>query len=148
MNPVKEVRTAHKLTMKAFASLAGITEQNVVKAEAGMGASLPPSIVDTIARLTGDPVVVIMDKYEQWIDKELKHVELPSAKHDYMAVDQKLFKEWKDSVCVMNGVPETTVGFCKVFKLHPYVIDKWESGKLKSAPLQLVQRLSRMRGII
>jgi len=148
MNPIKEVREQNKLTMKAFASLAGIGEQNVVKAEAGMGASLPPSIVEVICRLTGETPTQVMDNYEAWIQQELSEVKLPPASSDFMVANREQFTEWKNTVCYLNQVPNTTVGFCKIFKLHPYVIDKWESGKLKSAPLQLVQRLARMRGIL
>lgn len=148
MNPIKRVREENKLTIRAFASLAGVGEQVIIKAESGMGASLPPSIIQAINILTGDTPDDIMAEYEEWIQQELKEVKLPSGQSDRMILDRVTFVDWKESVCALNGMPNTTVGFCKLFKLHPYVIDKWESGKLKSAPLQLVQRLAHMRGII
>lgn len=147
LNPVKRVREEHHLTMKALASLAGVGEQNVVKAEAGMG-SLPPSIVDAICTLTGETAERILVEYESWIQQELMEVKLPSGQSDKMILDRATFVDWKESVCSLNNMPSTTVGFCKLFKMHPYVIEKWESGKLKSAPLQLVQRLAHMRGIL
>lgn len=148
LNPIKRVREDHHLTMKALASLAGVTEQNVVRAESGMFGSLPPSIVDAISTLTGDSADRVHINYQLWVEAELKEVELPTAVSDKMILDRVTFKDWKKAVCALNGMPDTTVGFCKLFKLHPYVIDKWEGGKLKSAPLQLVQRLAYMRGIL
>lgn len=148
MNPIKKVREEHNLTMKAFASLAGITEQNVVRAEGGMFGSLPPSIIDAVIALTGREYFNVQQEYEEWVEAELKEVKLPYATSDKMILDRATFIDWKKAVCILNGMPDTTVGFCKLFKMHPYVIDKWISGKLKSAPLQLVQRLAHMRGIL
>lgn len=148
MNPVKKVREESHLTMKAFASLAGVTEQNVVRAEGGMFGSLPPSIIEAIKALTGLAYEDIVAAYEEWVEAELKEVKLPHPSSDKMILDRATFVDWKYTVCALNDTPNTTVGFCKLFKMHPYVIDKWESGKLKSAPLQLVQRLAHMRGIL
>lgn len=148
INPIKKVREEHHLTMKALASLAGVTEQNIVRAEGGMFGSLPPSIIDAISTLTGEKPERINMEYETWVAQELMEVKLPSGQSDKMILDRSTFIEWKAAVCALNDVPNTTVGFCKVFKMHPYVIDKWESGKLKSAPLQLIQRLAHMRGIV
>jgi transcriptional regulator with XRE-family HTH domain len=148
MNPIKEVRLDHNLTQRAFASLAGVTEQIVIRAESGMFGTLPPSIVNAVRVFTGQPSMVIIDNYEAWVEKELKEVKLPAASSDHMILDRIQFVEWKVVTCSLNDVPATTVGFCKLFKMHPHVIDKWESGKLKSAPLQLVQRLAHMRGIL
>ena len=148
MNPIKKVREESKLTMKAFASLAGVTEQNVVRAESGMFGSLPPSILKAVRALTGLDERDTLAAYEEWVEEELKNVRLPDPHSDRMILDRVSFIEWKNNVCTLNDMPHTTVAFCKLFKLHPYVIDKWEGGKLKSAPLQLVQRLAHMRGII
>lgn len=148
MNPIKEVRLDHNLTQKAFASLAGVTEQIVIRAEGGMFGTLPPSMINAIKVFTGESSLVIVDKYEDWVERELKEVKLPDASSDHMILDRITFLDWKSTVCALNNVPNTGVGFCKLFKMHPHVIDKWESGKLKSAPLQLVQRLAHMRGIL
>lgn len=148
MNPIKEVRLDHNLTQKAFASLAGVTEQIVIRAESGMFGTLPPSMINAIKVFTGESSLVIVDKYEAWVEKELKEVKLPAGSSDNMILERISFIDWKVVVCSLNNVPPTTVGFCKLFKMHPHVIDKWESGKLKSPPLQLVQRLAHMRGIL
>jgi DNA-binding XRE family transcriptional regulator len=147
-NPVKVVREEHNLTQRAFASLAGVTEQVVIRAESGMFGSLPPSIIEAVRTLNEWPSERITLEYESWVTKELSEVELLDPKLDEMILNPKEFKDWMKAVCALNGVPNTSVGFCKLFKMHPYVIDKWISGRLKSAPIQLIQRLAHMRGIL
>ena len=148
INPIKEVREANALTQRAFASLAGVTEQIIIRAESGMFGSLPPSVVRAVQVYTGESNLAIIRHYEAWVEQELKEVKLPNGMSDKMILSRAEFIDWKKAVCILNGVPDTSVGFCKLFKMHPYVIEKWESGKLRSAPLQLVQRLAHMRGII
>lgn len=113
-----------------------------------MFGSLPPSIIDAITTLTGLDSRDIVTAYEEWVEQELKEVKLPPGEFDKRILDREDFRGWKAAVCHLNGMPDTTVAFCKLFKMHPYVIDKWISGKLKSAPLGLIQRLAHMRGII
>ena len=147
-NPVKEVREEHNLTQKAFASLAGVTEQVVLRAESGMFGELPPSMVQAVHTLTGEDSDEITASYSRWVEYELSQVKLPDGSADKMVLDRSTFIEWMGTVCAMNDTPNTSVGFCKLFKMHPYVIDKWISGRLKSAPIQLIQRLAHMRGIL
>ena len=147
-NPVKEVREEHNLTQKAMASLAGVTEQVVLRAESGMFGELPPSIIQAVRTLTGDDSDEITETYKNWVEYELKQVRLPDGSADKMVLDRETFIEWMNTVCAMNDTPSTSVGFCKLFKMHPYVIDKWIGGRLKSAPIQLIQRLAHMRGIL
>lgn len=147
-NPVREVREEHKLTIKAFASLAGVTEHVVIRAEGGMFGSLPPSILRSVEVLTGDKPDQITAAYERWVEYELSQVQLPAAKLDHMIEEPISFQDWMVIVCDLNDVPKSAISFCKLFKMHPYVIEKWINGKLKSAPLQLVQRLAHMRGIL
>lgn len=148
MNPIKQVREDNHLTQRAFASLAGVSEQVVIRAEAGLFGTLPPSIIKAVQTFTHDSDRAITVAYERWIEKELTEVKLPNRESDSMILYRSGFTEWKDTVCALNNVPHTTWGFCGLFKMHPYVIEKWESGKMKSPPLQLVQRLAHMRGIM
>lgn len=113
-----------------------------------MFGTLPPSVVKAVQTFTGESYNDIVNTYERWVDKELMEVVLPHPEADSLIADPESFKNWKSTVCLLNDVPSTTVGFCKVFKLHPYVIEKWESGKMKQPPIQLVQRLAHMRGIL
>lgn len=147
-NPVKRTREEHNLTQKAMASLAGVTEQVVLRAEQGMFGELPPSMIEAVSTLTGEDSDYITKSYKQWVDMELSKVRLPDGSADKMVLDRETFIEWMNTVCAMNDTPNTSVGFCKLFKMHPYVIDKWISGRLKSAPIQLIQRLAHMRGIL
>lgn len=131
-----------------MASLAGVTEQVVIRAESGMFGSLPPAVIEAIRVLTGDSSEDITKAYDEWVNIELSQVILPEPEYDKAILNGDDFIGWMATVCGLNDVPNTSVGFCKLFKMHPYVIDKWISGRLKSAPIQLIQRLAHMRGIL
>lgn len=146
-NPIKEIRTDLGLTQEALASIAGTTTQVIQKSEMGLFGSLPPNVIKALVILTGRAHLQIESQYNAWVEESLKEVKLPNGA-DKMILDPIQFMEWKQTVCGLNGVSDTTYSFCKLFKIHPYVIEKWEGGKLKSAPLDLITRVAKIRGLI
>jgi DNA-binding XRE family transcriptional regulator len=143
MNPIKEIREGAHLSQREAASIAGITEQVVLKAEHGMYPTLPPSILKAFASISGEEANTIEYRYEKWIDEELRKIKLPSSVD---IAHPSEFLHFRSVVTKLNGVPDTTNSFCKLFKMNPYVIQKFEGGRLKQTPLQLVERIAYIKG--
>lgn len=156
IHPIKKYRTEANLSQKELAAMAGITEQVILKAEQGLYPTLPPSVLRAMRELTGKSFTEIEDEYEAWNLEELTHVVLPvsSASHTSVGIppseerqlrDPMLFKHWMHLVCDLNDVPTNVNAFCKLLKIHPYVIQKWTAGKMKEVPAQLLERVSYIR---
>lgn len=148
MNPIKAYRTEYHLTQRELASLCGITEQVILKAEQGVFPTLTPSILRGLETLTGDSKENIEKSYEDWILRELATVDLPDGTSDGIIRDHLLFKDkYLPMVCHLNNVPVTINSFCSLVKIHPYVIQKYASGKMKEAPKQLLERIRYIRSV-
>lgn len=145
-NPIRTYRDDYKLSQKDLARLAGITEQVVLKAEQGMYPTIPPALLWAIINLSGAASLYVKLQYEEWIVDELHKVSLPVGS-DQMIHDIVLFKDWKTAVCALNSVPDSVNQFCKLFKINPYVINKYISGKMKGVPVQLIERIATIRGV-
>lgn len=145
-NIVTNIRKDYRQTQSSIASLAGITEQVVLKAEQGMYPTLPPALLEALHDITGFNKDRIEQLYEVWIKEELSNVKLPSVGHQ-MVTDHLLFNEWRSAVCNMNHVPDNINSFCKLLKIHPYVIQKYSAGKMKGVPVQLIERIGQIKGL-
>ena len=145
-NIITQIRKDYRETQSSIAKLAGITEQVVLKAEQGMYPTMPPALLQALHDITGFSKARIESEYERWIDRELFKVRLPSTGNQ-MVTDYILFNEWRSAVCGMNKVPDNINSFCKLLKIHPYVIQKYSAGKMKGVPIQLVQRIAQIRGL-
>lgn len=146
-NPVKTLRVSCGLTQRALASLAGVTEQVVLKTEQGLYPSIPPSMY-AVARVL-DPSIdldVMAFQYEQWILQELNTVRLPLASESVQYDTPVGFINWRAHVCLLNHVQNSVNGFCKLMKINPYVIQKYEAGRLKQVPVQLIERIAYIKG--
>lgn len=150
MNPIKSYRNEYHLSQRDLSSLCGITEQVVLKAEQGVFPTMPPSLLEGLATLTGDSKTHIEASYEDWIKRELRSVDLPTGYgvNDKILRDFVLFKDrYLPDVCRINNVPVTVSSFCALIKIHPYVIQKYISGKMKEVPRQLVERIEYIRSV-
>lgn len=146
MNPIKAYRAEYHLSQRDLSSLCGITEQVVLKAEQGVFPTMPPSLLEGLHTLTGDSKTHIEQSYEDWIKRELRNVDLPDASMDNLLRDFILFKDkYLPEVCRINNSPITVSSFCALVKIHPYVIQKYISGKMKEAPRQLLERIEYIR---
>lgn len=144
MNPIKAYRAEYYLSQRDLSSLCGITEQVVLKAEQGVFPTMPPSLLEGLHTLTGDSKTHIEFSYEDWIKRELRSVDLPTGR-DAAIKDPVFFKIWMKDMCDLNNVPTTINSFCSLIKIHPYVIQKYVSGKMKEAPRQLLERIEYIR---
>jgi len=141
-NPIKSLRESNSLTQAALASICGTTMQVIQKLEMGLYTTIPPSVGRT-AKLLG--VDNIEADYELWIRASLKGIKLPVGSST-LILDHITFIEWKDAFCGLNKISNTTYGFCKLMKIHPYVIEKYEAGKLRSCPIDLIRRVIEIKG--
>lgn len=145
-NPIKAIRDELHLTQKEAASLCGVTEQVILKTEQGLYPTIGPSVLLSMAELSGVSVGIIEAQYEEWLQQELKTVKLLPPEMDQAYKDFRNFPLWREMTCHLNGVPNSVNSLCKLFKLNPYVIQKYEAGRLKQAPLQLEERIAYIRG--
>lgn len=145
-NPIIAFRKDRRETQRTLADIAGITEQVVLKAEQGMYPTLPPALLEALTQITGFSKYRIENEYEGWIQDELRKVKLPSVGNQ-MVTDYVLFNEWRSAVCGINGVPDNINSFCRLLKIHPYVIQKYSAGKMKGVPIQLIERIGQIKGV-
>jgi hypothetical protein len=108
--------------------------------------TLPPALLQGLHDITGYSKHRIEAEYERWIADSLANVKLPSVGHQ-MVTDYLLFNEWRSAVCNMNHVPDNINSFCKLLKIHPYVIQKYSAGKMKGVPVQLIERIGQIKGV-
>lgn len=143
INPLKQMREEAHLSQREAASIAGITEQVILKAENGVYPTLPPSILGAFSTISGESKNVIEYRYEKWIDEELRKVKLPSVG---IPSTPEEYISFRAQVAKLNEVPDTDNAFAKLFKINPYVIQKFSAGRLKQTPLQLVERIAYIKG--
>lgn len=145
INPIKQIRLDHKLTQKDMASLAGVSPGVVTKTEAGVYPEVPPNLLKAICTLTGRPAVGVVDEYEAWIEYKLRSVKLPNLAVELVIPstpqEMKEFRRW---ICASNEVPNTIIAFSTLLSIHPYVIEKFEKGRMKEVPKQLVERVNQI----
>lgn len=144
INPIKQIRLDHKLTQKDMASLAGVSPGVVTKTEAGVYPEVPPNLLKAIYTLTGRPTVWAVDEYEAWILEKLSTVKMPKWFPFPENNDPKIMKEFRREVCALNEVPNTIIAFSTLLSIHPYVIEKFEKGRMKEVPKQLVERVTQI----
>lgn len=145
INPIKSFRAEFGLTQHALASLAGVTDQVVLKAEQGLYPTIQPSIESVMVSMSKVNTTIIRLEYEKWIEQELKEVKLPPSSTDEAIKRPGTFDIWMVDICTINNVDSSINSFCKLLKLHPYVIQKWASGRMKHVPVQLVERVAFIR---
>ncbi len=145
-NPITLIRKERRYTQKDIALKARITEQVVLKAEQGLYPTLPPSLLRTLACIADMKEAELERTYEAWIDSTLAAIKLPSV-GNHMVTDRVLFNDWMNTVCALNGVNSNINSFCKLMKIHPYVIQKYSSGKMKGVPVQLIHRIGQIKGM-
>lgn len=143
MNPIKTIRTTRNITQHEFANIAGVGEQVVMKTELGLYPNIPPSVLRVAAQLGQIPASVVEADYQAWIKEELRSVKLPNTP---LPKTPKEFIKWRHTLCGLNDEPDSQYALARLLKLNPYVIQKYEAGKMKQTPLQIAERVALIRG--
>lgn len=142
INPVKAIREDHKLTQKDLAVRSGVTAQVVTKTEKGIYPEIPPNISKALVTLTGKSSLELTDEYEAWISYKLRSVRLPTEYVPFSTPQE--MKVFREEVCKINNVPNTIISFCSLLSIHPFVIEKYEKGRMKETPKQLMERVDEI----
>ena len=130
-NPVTKFREDRNLSLAEMAELAGVTEQVIRNAEHGLFNHLPPSIERGMVKVAGKSARLARLDYDEWLvgQLELSKVELPR-------IDSvKTFVRWR------MAVSDTVLGFCKLLKVQPTIVQNYEYGKTKNLPYIIVDRV-------
>lgn len=146
-NPIAQLRKEANLSQKSLSSIAGVTEQVVSRTELGTFGEIPPSIVEALITLDKNLDVMQLNRdYDNWIESEIKKCRLPDVELDpseRTSVDDWI--EWRMKFSVLNRIPGTVISFCGKFKIHPYVISKWEKGRMAQIPDGVIDRVKLIR---
>jgi len=127
-NPVAKAREHAGFTQANLAAVAGITKTAVTNLEAGIIKDVPISVLDLLdptfdGEFTGELAV----QYHDWIaaTRKANSIYLHSGIERLLSVDSALYGSW---VGLRVNISSSTVGFCKLFCLHPYVLNVYEKG--------------------
>jgi hypothetical protein len=142
-NPIRQARIDAKRSLAEFAKECGVSRVAVQRTESGCYIEVPPAIVTGLL----NHLTVLSDGTPLTTENEIQaaYSEYQKQTRRDTYLQQKLLPDATPPVGVspvvywrlMSGVP-SQLEFCKLLCLHPYVIDKTESGAQKSLPKQLV----------
>lgn len=160
-NPLVLIREELNLSQDDLANAAGITRQIVTTTEAGVFSDIPPAILNALKDDFGIPAAPLNDSYRHWIKAELNTINVSAITYvtrtpvigengivekDIVEITIPVgittFREWRAALSQDNGIATDSLsGFGKLIKVQPVLIRKYESGKTKSLPGPLVERL-------
>lgn len=149
INPLKTFRETHGITQKDMASVANVQISVVSRTENGTYAAIPPSIlyaVKLMGSLTAADISQLTQNYALWVENELRKVVLPVQIIDPDTdTTPEQFEVWRELVCKINGIPNTQISFAGLMKVNTYIIEKFEGGKMKQIPAQILERIRFIR---
>lgn len=148
-NPVE--RYAHEefpvdSAITSLANAAGVTYGTVHKTIQGLYSAIPKSLVTYIARHSDYPADYWQGEYIKWKSEQLNTLRediregrieaaalfVPAAR---IATDYASFTAWR------NSLSYSQMDFCKTFLIHQTILNNYESGKMKSLPFSIRERL-------
>lgn len=146
INPVKAARTQSSQSLHEFAQACSVSRVAVQRTESGCYIEVPPAIVNyllTVLYITDDGVPLTTEgeiheaykAFQLFTRRETyKFGVLSPAVHFPVGVSPVVY--WR----LTSGV-SSQLEFCKLLCLHPYVMNKVESGKQSKLPKQLLAAL-------
>ena len=155
-NPLVIIRESIALSQDDLANSAGITRQIVTMTEAGIYSEIPPAILNALSDDFGIDTAALNLEYKKWVTqqicalnvREITSIERISELnkkdilHVRIPVGIKSFREWRNVLCESNGYHmDSLSSFARMVKIQPVTIRKYETGKTKKLPVQLVERL-------
>lgn len=147
-NPVE--RYAHEEfpvdSITRLADAAGITYGTVHKTIQGLYSAIPKSLVEYIARNSDYPASYWQGLYQEWQKSELYILkeDIRGGKIEATALfvnagaiqsTYGTFKSWREALSYSQ------MDFCKTFLVHQTILNNYESGKMKSLPVSIKDRL-------
>lgn len=131
-------------TQAELGEIAGVTRHAVIRTEQGVYALPPPAILSVfLRRFPGESILTLETVYVAWVEETRRHnaskylnreppVTLVSG--DMAGVD---FLLWRLNTMRITSRME----FCRLFCVHPAVVEKYEKGQQKHMPDQLQHAL-------
>lgn len=143
-NPLKEIREKNNLTLKEFGSLAGVSEQLVIRNENGLFTDINPSILKTCMYLDTVREQELKDRYDKYIMSSLANVTLPYVpkRGDLDNLDDML--EFRKALTEANDMSDSNYSMCKLLKIHLYPIERFTKGRKDTAPVNLYDRIEQI----
>lgn len=146
-NPVHEARLQARQSLHEFAQACNVSRVAVQRTESGCYIAVPPAIVSHLL----DLLVILPDGRPLTTDGEIQEAyhefQREQRKQTYLAgslvLDLPDFPVGVSPVVywrLISGVA-SQLEFCKLLCVHPYVIDKTESGRQVKLPKQLLAAL-------
>lgn len=131
INPVTKFREERGLSLSEMAELANVTEQVIRNAEFGLFNHLPPSIERGMVKMAGRTARLARLDYDEWLLHSVSNSKIELPKIDSVPT----FVRWR------YGVSDTVLGFCKLLKVQPTIVQNYEYGKTKNLPYIIVDRV-------
>lgn len=141
MNPVKRLRKEHNITQQQLADAGDLQRLTVLRTEQGLYEEIPGAVMDGLARLVPS------------LDKGLVAREYAAfqrhqrALYGPLSVNRLRFDAVRPQdnrhalVRLREASGWSQIGLCKNLCVNAGLIHKWESGKQKEAPRQLLDAL-------
>lgn len=129
VNPLKELRTRHHLTMEQVAEHAGVSRQYIIRAEQGVFSAMPNSVADALLDLVdADVDYKELDvRYLEWQRSRRKEsygsliIGFDFHSHSEASGPLHPFTHWRHH----SGIP-ARITVPKLFCVHPALIFKFE----------------------
>lgn len=139
-NPIKRIRKEHKITQVQLASASDIERLTIIRTEQGLYEHIPGAIEKGLSDLVPSlDLRLVRVQYAQF----QRHTR---ALHGPLSVDRLRFDRVVDGDAhVLTRLREasnwTQIGLCKKLCVNAGLIHKWESGKQRLAPRQLLDAM-------
>lgn len=139
-NPLRALRLAQGWSQAELAEFAGITRHAVLRTEQGVYSLPPPAILSVFSqRIPGSSIPYLEKAYTEWQTKKRRcaGILFPDAPLVALSATSSEFLNWRTFSLGMTSRME----FCRVFCVHPAVVEKYEKRKQFHMPDQLATAL-------
>lgn len=133
-------------SFKNFARSCGVSEQTIAKIIKGLYNHLPPSVAQTLAYYSAQPVTAWGQAYNSWREECIrmlkKDIEDGRIEADaiFLSADE-IPKQFESFVDWRRSLNSSLMGFCSEFYLHQGTMYRFESGEGFDLPVALKERL-------
>lgn len=141
LNPLKALRLSAGWTQQELADFGGITRHAVLRTEQGVYALPPPAILSVFSqRLPGSSIPYLETEYKAWQRRMRQATSrlMPDAPGISGAATSSQFRDWRIFTLGISSRME----FCRLFCVHPAVVEKYEKGQQARMPDQLQEALT------
>jgi transcriptional regulator with XRE-family HTH domain len=141
-NPVKRLRKEHKITQQQLADAGDLQRLTVLRTEQGLYEEIPGAVMDGLARLVPSLDRGLVARDYSAFQRHMR------ALYGPLSVNRLRFDLVRAAIIKGHPLVElreksgwTQIGLCKNLCVNAGLIHKWESGKQKEVPRQLLDAL-------